>query len=262
MAEWRRMAQRTKCSANKKRNKIENNSQSEAKDDPHRRYMPALKTNEMFPNSKRCNWSSCNASSGCRLASTGCHTRSTASPTDQGSRRQAHVESQKFFSLAQAGPKTNSRRGRGDVSWPKLWAQFYRKNAREMKAKGTTTQHRYPNDMVETPLSQSGNCCFLTPLTKQSMLYPCPQSACHISSPIVTHAATVSALKCKMLSRSLPTWSSLTWPGTAQVATVKVRLGFKLEILVFAAIIAGRQLKAEVEQQDKEEHKAEKLQLE
>lgn len=58
MAEWRRMAelaQRTKCSANKKRNKIENNSQSEAKDDPHRRYMPALKTNEMFPNSKRCN---------------------------------------------------------------------------------------------------------------------------------------------------------------------------------------------------------------
>lgn len=94
MAEWRRMAelaQRTKCSANKKRNKIENNSQSEAKDDPHRRYMPALKTNEMFPNSKRCNRTASvaalPAAAGLRLPC--CHTRSTPSPTDQGSRQQA-----------------------------------------------------------------------------------------------------------------------------------------------------------------------------
>lgn len=52
----------------------------------------------------------------------------------------------------------------------------------------------------------------------------------------------LSALKCKMLSRSLPT--GLVKPkkaslGAARAATVKVRLGFKLEILVFAAIIAG-----------------------
>lgn len=61
MAKWQiaemelelELAQRAKCSANKKRNKIENNSRSEAKDDdPHRRYMPALKTNEMFPKLK------------------------------------------------------------------------------------------------------------------------------------------------------------------------------------------------------------------
>lgn len=59
MAKWQiaelelELAQPAKCSANKKRNKIENNSRSEAKDDdPHRRYMPALKTNEMFPKLK------------------------------------------------------------------------------------------------------------------------------------------------------------------------------------------------------------------
>lgn len=43
-----------------------------------------------------------------------------------------------------------------------------------MKAKGITTQHRYPNDMVDPTLSQSGNSFLLDPVNKAVHDIPMP----------------------------------------------------------------------------------------